>query len=154
MCVAIAITTSELPVALVTRHRLAERVYEREGRGEYQFHWWQTPTILPVRREGRLEIVTWGSKSRRGSLPYGGWIAVSDIGAGILANSCAEEVVIPANLGLQKGTWFVINEGIRGLLVMVRGQPIVYMLMEPATNYYRNMTEQSPTMPVFVDQVI
>ena len=154
MCVAIAITTSELPVTLVAQHRLAERVYEREGRQEYQFHWWQTPAILPVRREGKLEIVIWGSKSRRSPLPYGGWLSLADIGAGVLANSSAEEVVIPANLGLQKGTWFVINEGIRGLIIMVRGTPIVYMLMEPATNYYRNMTEQSPTMPVFVDQVI
>ena len=107
-----------------------------------------------MRREGKLEIVTWGSKSRRSPLPYGGWISVADIGAGIIANSGTEEVVIPANLGLQKGTWFVINEGIRGLIIVVRGTPIVYMLMEPATNYYRNMTEQSPTMPVFVDQVI
>ena len=28
-----------------------------------------------------------------------------------------EEVVIPANLGQQKGTWFVINEGIRGVAI-------------------------------------
>jgi hypothetical protein len=26
--------------------------------------------------------------------------------------------------------------------------------MAPATNYYRNMTEQSPMMPLLVDQVI
>lgn len=154
MCVAIALTTSELPTAIAERHRLAERVYQRAGREEYQFHWWQSPTILPVRREGRLEIITWGNKSRRGLLPYGGWISLEDIGAGILANARPQEVVIPANLGLQKGTWFVINEGIRGVVITVRGNPIVYMLMAPATNYYRNMTEQSPTMPVFIDQVI
>jgi len=28
------------------------------------------------------------------------------------------------------------------------------MLTEPASNYYRNMTEQSPMMPLFVNQVI
>lgn len=34
------------------------------------------------------------------------------------------------------------------------GKPYIYILMEPASNYYRNMTEQSKTMPVFVGQVI
>ena len=40
----------------------------------------------------------------------------------------AEEAVIPAN--------------------------VVYMLVKPSTNYYRNMTEQAPLMPVLVGQVI
>jgi hypothetical protein len=30
----------------------------------------------------------------------------------------------------------------------------VYMLVEKASNYYRNMTEQQRLMPVLVDQVI
>ena len=72
----------------------------------------------------------------------------------MIANATPEEVVIPANLGQQKGTWFVINEGIRGVAIETRGGPVVYMLTEPASNYYRNMTEQSPMMPLFVDQVI
>jgi hypothetical protein len=154
MCVAIAVVKSELPQALVAQHRLAERVYARAGREEYQFHWWQAPTVLPVQREGKLELLQWGSKSRRGPLPYGGWISRADIGTGLLANACPQEVVIPANLGLQKGTWFVINQGIHGVAILVRGRPIVYMLMEPSTNYFRNMTEQTAMMPVFVDQVI
>lgn len=154
MCVAIALATSELPLALAKHYRLAERVYEREGREEFQFHWWQTPTVLPVRHEGKLEILPWGSKSRRGPLPYGGWISLEDIDQGILANARPEEVVIPANLGLQKGTWFVINEGIRGIVVASRNGPVLYMLMEPASNYFRNMTEQTSMMPVFLDQVI
>jgi hypothetical protein len=154
MCTAIAIALSELPVDLVRRHRLAERVHARAGREEFQFHWWQAPTLLPVRRDGRLEILPWGSKARRGPLPYGGWVAVEHIAGGVLANARPEEVVIPANLGHQKGTWFLINEGIRGVVVEARGGPVVYMLTEPSSNYYRNMTEQSPTMPVFVNQVI
>lgn len=62
--------------------------------------------------------------------------------------------MIPANLGFQKGTWFLIVEGIRGIVIESRAGPIVYMLTEPASNYYRNMTEQSPMMPLFVNQVI
>jgi hypothetical protein len=36
----------------------------------------------------------------------------------------------------------------------VPGGPVVYMLVRPSSNYYRNMTEQEPLMPVLVDQVI
>ena len=154
MCVAIALTPSELPRTLVDQHRLAERLYDREGHEEFQFHWWQIPTILPVRREGKLEILPWGSKSRRSPLPYGGWVSLEDIAEGVLANAHPEEVIIPANLGQQKGTWFVINEGIKGIVITTRGGPVVYMLMERASNYFRNMTEQTAMMPVFVDQVI
>ena len=105
-------------------------------------------------RDGRLEILPWGSKLRRGPLPYGGWISLDHIAAGVIAAAAPEEVVIPANLGHEKGTWFVINEGIRGVSIETRGGPIVYMLTEPASNYYRNMTEQTPMMPLFVEQVI
>jgi hypothetical protein len=152
MCNAIAITPSELPAELV--RRLADRVHTREGREEIQFHWWQTPTILPVRREGKLELVPWGSKSRRGPLPYGGWVSRDHIAAGTLTAACPEEVVIPANLGFQNGVWFLINEGIQGIVIQTRRGPTVYMVIEPSSNYYRNMTEQSRMMPVFVGQII
>jgi len=154
MCTAIAIAPSELPVALVRQNRISDRSHARDGREEFQFHWWQIPTVLPVRRDGRLEILPWGSKSRRGPLPYGGWLSLEQVAAGLLASAHPEEVVIPANLGHQKGTWFVINEGIRGVVIETRGGRVVYMLTEPASNYYRNMTEQSPMMPIFVNQVI
>ncbi len=154
MCTAIALARSELPCELVLKHRLGERVHERAGLAEIRFQWWQVPTLLPVRRDGRLELVPWGSKSRRGPLPYGGWVDRELVADGLFANSCTEEVVIPANLGHQKGTWFLIVEGIKGIVVQSRFGPVVYILTEPASNYYRNMTEQSPMMPVFVNQVI
>jgi hypothetical protein len=154
MCTAIAISISELPVELARQHRLTDRVYLREGREEFQLHWWETPTILPVRREGRLEMLPWGSRRRYGPLPYGGWVSELQIRDGLFAHSAPEEVMIPANLGFQKGTWFLILEGIRGVAVETRDGPVVYMLTKASSNYFRNMTEQSPTMPVFVNQVI
>lgn len=154
MCTAIAIIASELPVELIERNRLAERRYTRESREEFQFHWWQMPALLPVRWDGRLLILPWGSKQRRGPLPYGGWIAEEHVEQGAFAGAIPDQVVIPANLGFQKGTWFLIFEGIRGIVLESRLGPVVYMLTKPASNYYRNMTEQTTTMPVFVDQVI
>jgi hypothetical protein len=150
MCTAIAIAATELPAVLL--EDLGDRVYVRGGQKEIQFHWWKTPTLLPVRWEGTLRLCRWGCKERRSPLPIGGWISRDQVAAGILAEP--EEGVIPANLGHDKGTWFVISEGIQAVIANLPGGPVVYMLTEPSSNYYRNMTEQSPMMPVFVNQVI
>lgn len=151
----IALMLSEIPEMLIETHRLAERVYERLGQREVQFHWWQEPAILPVRWDGRLQIMRWGSKCRRGRLPSGGCIPVEQIEAGTLSGARPEPVMIPANVGHHRGTWFLITVGIRGVVLPdAPGGPVVYLLVEPSTNYYRNMTEQSPLMPVLVDQVI
>ena len=125
-----------------------------QGGRSSSFLWLQTPTVLPVRWDGRLEILPWGSKLRRGPLPYGGWVSANRTVADGQLAGVPDEAVIPANFGHQKGTWFLITEGIKGVVIQTRGGPVVYMLTEPASNYYRNMTEQSPTMPLFVNQVI
>lgn len=149
----LALMLSEVPNDIADEY--PERVYERERRQEIQFHWWQAPTLIPVVWNGQFQVLRWGNKDRRGRLPYGGWIALSQIEAGALAHVRPEEVVIPANLGHHRGVWFMVEEGFRGVILpSVPGGPVVYLLVEPATNYYRNMTEQSDTMPALVNQVI
>ena len=59
---------------------------------------------------------------------------------------------IPAALGLEKGVWFLITEGIRGILVRdERDMPHVYMLTQPASHYYQIMTRHN-RMPVLLGQ--
>jgi len=151
----IALPLYELPTDLLAAPGVRARVHERHGQPELQFHWWQTPTVLPVRLFGRVQLVRWGSKARSGTpLPYGGWVREDRLAAGVFAGSTPEPVVIPAVLGHDRGTWFVIDEGVRGVVVRDQAGPVVYMLMRPSSNYYRNMTQQTPTMPVLVGQVI
>lgn len=155
MCTGIALPLSDVPASLLDTSDVLTRVYLREGQEEVQFHWWHIPALLPVRWEGRIRLMTWGSKQRRGSsLPLGGWVSEVGITAGAFAGAAPEPAVIPATLGQHAGTWFLICEGIRGIVVHDRTGPVVYMLTRPATNYYRNMTEQQPMMPVFVNQII
>lgn len=144
----IALLTSELPVSMLSE--VADRIHDRAGKLEVRFEWWHEPTLLPVRWDGALRLLPWGSKVRRSRLPQGGLLTREQVESGILTG--IEEVVIPANYGLQRGTWFLIEEGVRG--VVVPEAPVVYVLMDRATNYYRNMTGQSTTMPVFVNQTI
>lgn len=147
----IALPLSEVPLDLLDA--VPGRVYDRSGQREVQFHWWHTPAVLPVQWCGRLRLFRWGSKHRRGRLPYGGWVTEDQVRQ--LAGGRPEPVMIPANLGHCRGTWFVISAGVRGVVLPdVPGGPVVYVLVRPSTNYYRNMTEQEPLMPVLVDQVI
>lgn len=151
MCTGIAIVEDELPAMF--RETLGSRIYVREGKREVQFHWWQKPTLLPVQWDGSFLLCQWGCRDRRSRLPMGGWLSRDQIASGILDRP--ESAVIPANIGFDRGTWFLISEGIRGVVIpQSHSGPVIYMLTEPASNYYRNMTEQSPMMPVFVDQVI
>jgi hypothetical protein len=151
MCTGIAIVLSEFPSDLLIG--LGSRLYVREGRQEIQFHWWQEPLLLPVRWAGSLRLCRWGNRNRRSRLPFGGWLSREQIEAGIVAGT--EQGIIPANLGYDKGTWFLISEGIQAVVLPdIPDGPVVYILTEPASNYYKNMAEQSSMMPVFVNQVI
>ena len=61
-------------------------------------------------------------------------------------------VEIPATFGLERGRWFRVTQGIRGLLVPdERGNNVVYMICEPASHYYQVMT-RSDRMPVLIKE--
>jgi hypothetical protein len=63
-------------------------------------------------------------------------------------------VVIPANMGLDGGVWFRIQEGVKGVVVQdEQGAPVVYVLCEPARHYYQVMTRAAWT-PVLVSERI
>jgi hypothetical protein len=149
----LALVTSELPMHLLSE--VTDRIHDRAGCTEVRFEWWCDPALLPVRWDGTLGLVSWGSKNRRSRLPHGSCLSIEQVAAGMLADARPEEVVIPANYGFHNGTWFLIEEGIRGVLLPdLPSGPIAYMLVEPSSNYFRNMTGQSPMMPVFVNQTI
>ncbi len=63
-------------------------------------------------------------------------------------------MIIPANAGCERGIWFALRQGIEGLLVFdPMNQPYVYMVVEPASHYYRTMT-RSPRMPALIGERI
>lgn len=156
MCTGIALSVTELPTDVAGDPHLAPRLYDREGCKEMRFLAWQSPAILPVQWHGRLQILPWGNRRRRqGGLPASGWVTRDELDSGLFAHVQAEDALIPCHLGLHRGTWFLILEGIRGIVAKeATGNPVAYMLMEPSSNYYRNMTEQEKLMPVLVDQII
>ena len=155
MCAGIALAWSELPTELIGRHRLARRAHERGGEREVQFLFRDRDPRLPVWRDGQLLIVRWGNgRGRSRFLPRTGWTWKETVESGGWRGTGAVPVEIPATLGLDRGVWFRIRRGIRGLLVPdERGYAVAYMLCEPATHYYHVMT-RSARMPVLIDERI
>jgi hypothetical protein len=153
MCVAIALPTSE--VSLAVAEGLADRVHLRGGEHELRFYWRAVPALLPVWWEGRLRVVRWGNRDRaERKLPPTGWTWKETVESGRWSALESELVDIPAAYGYMGGVWFRVKQGMKGLLVRDRGDnPIVYMICEPATRYYRVMT-RAEWMPVLIDEVI
>lgn len=149
----IALTLAEVPTVIVDQ--VPGRLVQREGRPELRFLMTDRPPLLPVRWRGEFHLLRWGSRSQQKSVPYGYWLSEEWNRSGALDWAKPEPVVIPANLGFDRGTWFLIDEGIFGIVFPdVADGPLVYMLTKRSTNYYRNMTGQKPTMPCFVRQTI
>jgi hypothetical protein len=155
MCVGIALAWSDLPTELIGRHGLERLAYERGGEKEVRFLYRDRKPRLPVWRDGRLQIVRWGnSRGQSRYLPRTGWTWLETINEGGWRGLDTVAVDIPATLGLDRGVWFHVRQGMRGLLVPdERGIAVVYMICEPASHYYQVMT-RSPRMPVLIEDRI
>ena len=155
MCVGIALAWSEMPTELIGRHGLERRVHERGGEREVRFLYRDRRPRLPVWRDGQLQIVRWGNaRGESRFLPRTGWTWLSTIQEGYWRNLDPIPVDIPATVGLERGVWFRVRQGIRGLLVPdERGNAVAYMICEPASHYYKVMT-RSDRMPVLIEERI
>jgi hypothetical protein len=147
----IALAYSDLPVELIEAFRLSRFVHERGGEREIRFLRGVPEAVLPIRHQGRLRIVAWGSRS--GKLPRTGFTWRSTVEAGEWVIYRAEPIEIPAIAGLQNGVWFKIRSGVRGLVAEVGGDEAAYMIVEPSTYYFKIMT-RSDRMPSLIEEQI
>lgn len=156
MFAGVALALSELPVELIERHGLGRRIHDRGGESEVQFLFADAERLLPVWLNGQLQILRWGN--RRGEsarLPCTAWTQLDTVKNGCWSECDIEPVVIPATMGLDKGVWYRIRQGIHGLVVHdERGRPCVYVICEPSSHYYEVMTRGSRWMPVLMDERI
>ena len=151
----VALALSELPLELIARHDLERCAHDRGGEREVQFLFREAERLLPVWHEGQLRLLRWGN--RRGEsryLPCTGWTWQATVESGGWADRDAAAVVVPATMGLDRGVWYRIRQGVRGLLVAdEQGVERVYVICEPASHYYQVMT-RGLWMPVLVDERI
>ena len=153
MCTALALPTSELPDVVVKE--LVQRVHTRGNERELRFYWQASPALLPVWLNGRLQVVKWGNRDRvERQLPSTGWTWRESVEAGKWSALEPEPVEVPAIYGLMNGVWYRVKQGVQGLAVRTRaGVPVVFLICEPSTRYYKIMT-RSEWMPVLIGEVI
>ena len=119
--------------------------------------WGRTEPVLPALLSGEEEdeevsrIFLWGNRNKEISLPQTGWARIESMIGGKWDYLRPSQVVIPVTHGVEKGKWFEINHGIRGVLVSRDGHERVYMLTEEANPEFLNVTGH-PRMPVLVEQ--
>ncbi len=147
----IAIPWADVPLELIEQHRLSRLLHERGGERELRFLRRVPEAVLPVWHDGLLRIVSWGSRS--GRLPRSGYTWLRTVEAGEWAAYHAEPVTVPASAGLHNGVWYRIRQGVRGLYAECAGVSAVYVMVEPASYYYRTMT-RAERMPALLGERI
>jgi hypothetical protein len=151
----VALAVGEVEDVLAASHALGRRVHDRGSEKEYRFLARDAERLLPVWLNGQMHVLRWGSRRERSRvLPPTGWTKRETVeGSGWDAIG-AEEVVIPATMGLERGIWFHVSEGVRGVVARSEtGEAVAYVMVEPATHYFRVMTG-SEWMPSLVRQLI
>ena len=150
-----ALVCDALPGKLVEADGIRRRLHDREGVKEVQFLWRDPERVLPVREGGRLRLVTWGNRRGEGrGLPLGGWVRLEAVDGGLLQHLDPVAVDIPATRLLDRGIWYVVRAGVRGVLVRdAGGRERVYAVCVPASHYHRVMT-RSDWMPLLLGERI
>jgi hypothetical protein len=155
MCKGISVLRARIQQELYDEYLLEQRLAERGGETELRFMYTDKVVVLPVLHAGQHRIYEWGNRGNKESkLPRTGWCRNESLQAGKWRWLQPEPVEIPANLGLEKGVWFHITEGLRGIVVNdEQHRPHVYMLTQAASHYYATMTKHD-RMPLLVGQEI
>jgi hypothetical protein len=144
MLTGIALPLANVPLSLIERHNLTRRLHDRGGKHEVWFLFQDVERVLLVLHDGQLQIMRWGT--RRGEsrvLPLAGWVELSTVESGGWVGGEPAEVVIPVTLGLDRGIWYPIRQGVRALPVAEAERVCVYPLVEPATHGYAIMTKSN-----------
>jgi hypothetical protein len=155
MFAGVALMLSEIPMDQLESIAGPGRRHDRGGEAEARFLLSAADRVLPVWLDGCLRIVRWGMRREQGSrLPATAWTQLTTLAEGGWQEVAPVEVVIPATFGLDNGVWYLVREGVRGIVVPdERGEPVVYVLVEPASRYYAVMT-RSEWMPCLVRELI
>jgi hypothetical protein len=134
-----------------------QQIQEFEQTGAVRSVYWSKgapvlPAVLEEAGPGaEPELFLWGNRDKDVKLPQTGWAKLESIEEGKWAYLRPSPVVIPVTHGVEKGKWFTIDRGIRGLLVARGGLQRVYMLTEEADPEFVSVTGH-PRKPVLVEQ--
>ncbi len=151
----ISLLRREVPDELITRHQLRGRITRRtkEADEELLFLDQHCVPVLPVWKDGQLQIFAWGNRNPGSRLPHTNWCLIDSLKEGRWEWLHPVEVCIPASYACDRGVWYLVTEGMRGIIVEEGNRQVVYPLSQQATHYYEVMT-RNRRMPVFLGETI
>jgi hypothetical protein len=120
MCRGISILKSRIRQELFERYAL-ERLAHRRSESTEEELWFDfadrgvKQVLLPVVEDGQLVLYEWGNRGGSGKLPKTGWCKQESLETGKWKWLQPAPVEIPANFGLEKGVWFQVVEGMKGV---------------------------------------
>ena len=135
-----------------------EEIEQFEANGEVKSLYWQRgEPVLPVvgpsngAGEEHIEVLRWGNRDKEAPFPQTGWARTDSLDAGKWSYLKPKPALIPVTYGVEKGKWFRIAHGIRGVVVEREGEKRVYMLTGEANPEYLAKTSHA-RMPLLEDQ--
>lgn len=156
MCTGITVGRHAVPEKLIKKYNLEERLIQRSEQAEKEILFMQRHRfpLLPVFYQGEVHIMPWGNHDREKNVPVAWWGELSTLQSGAWSHFSPEPAEILGSFGLERGVWFQIPQGIKGVVIHdQRQRPYVYMLLQPASHYYEVMTGYQRE-PVFIGEQI
>jgi hypothetical protein len=159
MCGGVIFPFKEEYKAVLAHYYSPEQIEEFERSGQVRSLYWQRggEPVLPVRvgdgqaEAPKEEIMLWGNRDKDAPFPQTGWARKDSIEAGKWAYLKPEPALIPVTHGVEKGKWFEISTGIKGVVVHKGEERRIYMLTEDASPEFVAVTRHE-RMPVLEDQ--
>lgn len=151
----ISLLRREVPDELIASHQLRGRITRRtkEADEELLFLDQHCVPVLPVWMNGQLQILAWGNRNASSRLPRTTWCSCDSLKESQWESLHPIEACIPASYACDRGVWYLVTEGVRGVIVEERNRQVVYLLSQQATHYYEVMT-RNRRMPVFIGETI
>ncbi len=150
MCGGIGFKISKYSKKKLREYFSDEQIDEASKTGELNTFFWSKSAVLPVVVEGKDDLAEWGNKDKNVSLPLTGWAREESINTGKWNHLNPSIVVIPAVKGFEKGVWFDIKGGIKGIIVSKNDQRRVYIETQPSTLKYKKLTHHDRE-PIFLN---
>jgi len=141
VCGGIASDINKIPQGELKKYFSSEEIAKLKRLGVFEGFYWAKVPVLPVDKDGRVELVGWGNREGVEGMPKSGWAKQESVENGKWLYLKPATVKILANRGYEKGKWFDIKSGgLKGLLVDKNNKERVYMITKPADEQYLRMT--------------
>ncbi|QDU10184.1 hypothetical protein [Gimesia aquarii] len=156
MCTGITVSRHAVPDEFIKQYNLEERFFQRSERAQKEILFMQRHRLplLPVFYQGAVHVMRWGNRRRDIKVPLAWNCDMATLESGAWTQYAPEPIEILATFGFEKGVWYQVPEGIRGVVIHDQhNEPYVYLLLQPSSHYYQVMTGYDRE-PVFIGEQI